>query len=99
MKNIKVKTSALEYIKNVFIVPGQYENGSLYIGLYDRTGELYTDLSTYIMPVLPGQFYVEKGSEQEQFVKEQASLFSCLETTIKSGFSQYVLYSFNSYEH
>lgn len=33
MDIITVKTNALQYIDNVIIVPGQYENGNLYIAL------------------------------------------------------------------
>ena len=84
MEIIKVKTKALNYIKTVFVVPYEYENGSLYIGLYDTVEqELYTDLSTYILPVLHGQFYVEKGSEQQRFVEEQKQLFTNLEREVK----------------
>ena len=98
MEIIKVKTNTLEYIKSVYIVPEQYENGSLYIALYDTVEqELYTDLSTYIMPVLPGQFYVEKSSEQERFVQEQTNLFTNLETEVKQGFNRYCLYRYNNF--
>lgn len=96
MKSKTVKTSALNYIKKAMIIPFQYENGSLYIGLYDtREHELYTDLSTYIMPVLPGEIYVKTGEEEERFVKEQKDLFTDLERTVKQGFNTYHLYKYN----
>lgn len=82
-----------------FIITDYYENGALYIGLYafDENGNMdyYDDISTYIMPVLPGQFYVETGSEIEQFVKEQNNIFFPCDITVKQGFNRYSLYQFN----
>ena len=96
MDIITVNTKALNYIDSAIIYPGQYENGALYLALYDtEEQELYTDLSTYIMPVLPDQFYVEKNSESERFVIEQTELFTCLDITVKQGFNTYVLYMYN----
>lgn len=98
MDIITVNTKALNYIDSVIICPGQYENGSIYIALYDtKEKELYTDLSTYIMPVLPGQFYIEKSSEQERFVQEQTNLFTNLEIEVKQGFNRYCLYQYNNF--
>lgn len=64
--------------------------------LYDTVEqELYTGLSTNInIPVFPGTFYTEKGSEQEKFCNEQKSLFQCMDIEIKQGFNKYVLYRF-----
>jgi len=100
MEMVKVKTKALDYIKTVLVVLDKYENGALYIGLYNtREHELYNDLSTYIMPVLPGQFYVLTGSECERFANEQSTLFTALNRKVKSGFNTYALYQYNGQEN
>lgn len=95
MTTITIIPGALEYIKTVTIIPGEYNNGSLYIGLYDtETQELYSDLSTYIMPVLPNEFYVETGTERERFAREQKTLFHDTGMTVKQGFNTYTLFRY-----
>ena len=96
MKTIKAETKVLDYIDNVFVIPGQYENGQLYIGLYDtKTQELYTDLTTNIdIPVLPGSVYIETGTEKEKFANEQKHMFIRTDKTVKQGFNTYRLYYF-----
>ena len=99
MTIVSVKTNALDYTNDVLIVPDHYENGALYLALYTIDNELYTDISTYIMPVLPCQFFVETGSESERFCKEQVGLFFDMDCKVKQGFNTYSLYYYNGFIH
>ena len=101
MTVIATKTNVLDYIKNVLIVPGYYENGHLYIALYDtEENELYTDLTTNInIPVLPCDVYIQTGTEKERFANEQKQLFIDSGKTITQGFNTYRLYRYNGYIH
>lgn len=89
---IKVKTKAYSCTKSLYIMIDKYENGATYIGLFDKYYDCFDDISTYIFPVFPGSFYVEKGSAREEFCKEQKQLFSRIGEETKSCFNTYVLY-------
>lgn len=101
MTIITTKTSVLDYIENVMIVPGNYENGHLYIALYDTIeNELYTDLTTNIdIPVLPCDIYIETGTEKERFANEQKHIFFDMGKTVKQGFNTYRLYRYDGFIH
>ena len=92
MKTKVVKTSALKYAKRIRIVWDEYEDGSLYIGLYTMSGEPYSDITTHLGFELEKPFaYVESGSDAEKFVEEQG-LGSFCKVTEGSGFNTYHLY-------
>ena len=72
METVKtVYTSALKYAKRIRIVKGEYEDGSLYIGLYTMSGEPYCDITTNVFNMPKPWGTVLANSEAEAFVKEQ----------------------------
>lgn len=96
MKTKTVRTSVLEYAEKITICIGHYNKyNNLYIGLYDNNNdELYTDITTNIMP-LSGLFgYVNKSNaEIVKFIEEQhIGLSTGIEIT--QGFNTYILYQF-----
>ena len=92
METKVVRTSALKYAKRIRIVWDEYEDGSLYIGLYTMGGEPYMDITTNLGDELDKPFaYVEADSQAEAFVKEQGLGTFCGDEE-ESGFNTYRLY-------
>ena len=93
MKTKVVRTSALKYAKRIRIIWDEYEDGSLYIGLYTMGGEPYCDITTNLFGMGLKKPYadIEIGSEAEAFVKEQGLGSPCKVFT-GSGFKTYCMY-------
>ena len=92
MKTKVVYTSALKYAKRIRIVWDEYEDGSLYIGLYTMSGDHYTDITTNLNTGTKKHYaYVKSGSEAENFVKEHG-LGSFCGVVTGNGFNTYHMY-------
>ena len=95
MTNVKsVFTRSLRFANHVRIIVDQYINGGLYIGLCTTDGELYDDITKYVVPVPHPFAYVQSGSEAEKFIAEQ-NLGKPTNSVLRSGFNTYRMYKFN----
>lgn len=96
MKAKTVYTARLNYAKRIRILVGEYEDGSLYIGLYTMQWEDYCDITTHLLEGngVNTTAYVECGSEAEAFLAEQ-DIATPTMLTLQSGFNTYRLYDFS----
>lgn len=96
MSNVKtVRTSVLKYAKRIRILTDEYEDGSLYIGLYTMSGEPYMDITTNMgYPAEKPYGYILQDSEAENFVREQ-NLGENMHIIEGNAFNTYRMYKFN----
>ena len=94
MKMKTVYTTSLMYAKRVRILTCEYEDGSLYVGIFTISGEDYCDITTNLMAEgHSNTAYVQCGSEAETFLCEQGIATPTM-LTLQQGFNTYRLYDF-----
>lgn len=96
MRTKTVCTARLNYAKRIRILAGEYEDGSLYVGLYTMQWEDYCDITTHLLcgNGVNTTAYVECGSEAEAFLCEQGIATPTM-LTLQQGFNTYRLYDFS----